>query len=321
MTELKKVSAIHQAADRMYRFSFRNAPIRGQWVRLEAVLAELHKRQAYPPGVANLLSEMLAAVALVSESIQFDGAVALQSRSAGPLTTVLAECRQHSLLRGIARWPEDSQPPGGQSLQALLSGGRLAITLTRPPARDDEQPFSYQGLIELTGDTLASNLESYFENSEQLPTRLFFAGGPSTGRGPIKSGDTMTGLLLQRLPSSDQATHVELDQDDRHWNDVQQRAVTLDFDKLAGLSPEEFLRQTFLDHTITLHPPRTLSFDCSCSRARSSSTLRSLPKTEIVSLLEERGSITVTCEICGASYDYQPVDIHLLLDEGGRTVH
>jgi molecular chaperone Hsp33 len=315
MTEFEEVTAIRYATDRMHRFSFHNAPIRGQWVRLEAVLAELHQRQAYPPGVANLLSEMLAAVAMVSEGIQFDGAVSLQSRSAGPLTTVLAECREHNLLRGIARWPEDSQPPAAQSLQALLSGGRLAITMTRPPARDDEQPFSYQGLIELTGETLASNLESYFANSEQLPTHLFFARGPQAGSG------TMTGLLLQRLPSSDQATDLELEEDDRHWIDVQRRAAALDHDKLASLSPEQFLRQTFLDHTIALYPPRQLSFNCSCSRARSSSTLRSLPKAEIVSLLEERGSITVTCEICGASYEYQPVDIHLLLDEGGRTVH
>ena len=48
---------------------------------------------------------MLAAVAMVADGIKFRGAVTLQSRGPGPLSTVLAECRDQHLLRGIARWP------------------------------------------------------------------------------------------------------------------------------------------------------------------------------------------------------------------------
>ena len=298
--------------DRLHRFSFANAPIRGQWVRLSGVLDEFRARQDYPPGVAGLLSEMLAAVAMVSEGIQFDGAVSLQSRSSGPLTTVLAECRQGALLRGIARWPEEAAAPTETQLQDLLGGGQLTITMTRPAARDSDQPFSYQGLIELTGNSLAANLDKYFANSEQLPTHFYFAADDQT---------SITGLLLQRLPSDDLATDMHLESDDRLWTQIRQQAAQLSLQQLAELEPELFLSQTFAGHTITVHLPRHLRFDCSCSRARSSNTLRSLPREEILSLLEERGSINVTCEICGASYDYQPVDIHMLLDPGSDTIH
>ena len=300
------------STDCLHRFSFANAPIRGQWVRLSGVLDEFRQRQDYPPGVAGLLSEMLAAVAMVSEGIQFDGAVSLQSRGPGPLTTVLAECRQGELLRGIARWPEDATPPAETQLQALLGGGQLTITMTRPAARDSDQPFSYQGLIELTGNTLAENLDKYFANSEQLPTHFYFAAD---------GHECLTGLLLQRLPSDDLAADMRLESDDRLWAQIRRQALALSLQQLAELEPELFLRETFAGHTITLHAAKHLRFDCSCSRARSSNTLRSLPRQEILSLLEERGSINVTCEICGASYDYEPVDIHMLLDPNSGTIH
>lgn len=307
-----ETSSTNSQSDTLHRFSFSGTPVRGQWVRLEAVLGEFHQRQTYPAPVADLLGQMLAAVAMVSEGIQFDGAVSLQSRSSGPLTTVLAECREGNRLRGIARWPEDSPPPSGNTLRQLLGTGQLTITMTRPAAREGDQPFSYQGLIELSGDNLASDLDRYFANSEQLPTHFYFAAD---------GGRTLTGLLLQRLPSDDLAAEVTLEADERAWKKLRSQAQQLDLGRLATLSPEAFLAGAFADQTITLHPARALEFNCSCSRERSSNTLRSLPREEIMSLLEERGSINVTCEICGASYDYEAFDIHLLLEPGDDTIH
>lgn len=305
-------SGASEQLDVLHRVTFSGAPIRGQWVRLHSVLAEFRSRQAYPAEVADLLGQMLAAVAMISEGIQFDGAVSLQSRSTGPLTTVLAECRDGDKLRGIARWPEDSPPPTGSTLNELLGDGQLTITMTRPAAREGDAPFSYQGLIERSGRNLAEDLDRYFANSEQLPTHFYFAGN---GAG------SLTGLLLQRLPSADLATDVILEADERAWQAVQRQADRLDLNALENSSAEAFLASTFADQTITLHPPRQLSFDCSCSRERSSNTLRSLPREELLGLLEELGAINVTCEICGASYDYEPFDVHLLLEPGGDTLH
>ena len=99
-------------ADIIHRFSFDQAPIRGQWIRLDQVLNALNERQSYPPPVQALLAEMLAAVTMVADGIGYPGSVALQARGAGPLTTLLAECRSQHMLRGIARWPEDTDIGG-----------------------------------------------------------------------------------------------------------------------------------------------------------------------------------------------------------------
>ncbi|MGE0624047.1 MAG: Hsp33 family molecular chaperone HslO [Pseudomonadales bacterium] len=298
--------------DIIHRFSFTDGPVRGQWVRLTEVLEVLNGHQPYPDNVAGLLGEMLAAVALVADGIKFDGAVALQSRGPGPLTTVLAECRGRHLLRGIARWPEATALPDSDSLATLIGGGQLALTLIPENA---DQP--YQGLVGITDDGLAGNLERYFLDSEQLPTRLLFAG----------TGDSVTGLLLQRLPDSDHATEIELDQNEAFWEEVGILTSTLSDTELASLAPETLLRRLYAGHAITLQPPRNLRFSCTCSREKTQETLKAFGREDLLALIDEEappkkpGEILVTCEICGAVERFDAIDIHMLFEPEEPRIH
>ncbi len=298
--------------DIIHRFSFDAGPVRGQWVRLTDVLSEAARHQPYPENVAGLLGEMLAAVALVADGIKFEGAVALQSRGPGPLTTVLAECRSRHLLRGIARWPDSAPPPEAESLQTLLGNGQLALTLI--PENADAP---YQGMVGLIDHHLAGNLERYFEESEQLPTLLRFAS----------DGDSVTGLLLQRLPDDDLATEIELDQSDAFWEEVGILTATLTEAELAGLAPEKLLSRLYAEHALTLQPPRSLAFQCTCSRAKTRDTLQAFSREELLELLDEDippkapGEILVTCEICGATERFDSFDVHLMFESETPRIH
>lgn len=301
-----------QPHDIIHRFSFNRGPVRGQWVRLKNVLSVVNGHQHYPENVAGLLGEMLAAVALVADGIKFQGAVALQSRGPGPLTTVLAECRSQNLLRGIARWPEAERLPTGSSLETLLGNGQLALTLI---PENTDQP--YQGMVGISDDPLSRNLERYFEESEQLPTRLLFAG----------DGDSITGLLLQRLPDSDNATEIELDGNDAFWDEIGILTATLTDPELAGLAPDTLLARLYAEHTVTLQPPRALAFSCTCNRDKTRDTLQAFSKEELLELLDEDvppkapGEILVTCEICGATERFDTFDIHLMFDRKIPIIH
>ncbi len=296
-------------ADRLHRFSFQDAPIRGNWVRLEAVLAEVFARQPYPHRLQTVLGEALSAVAMLADTIKFEGAVSLQSRGRGPLTTLLAECRSRSLLRGIARWDQASGIPEDAPLRTLLGDGQLAISLVdSDPA--SSRPVSYQGLVALDHENLAGNLEGYFASSEQLPTRFYFG----------RAGNTVTGLLLQRLPAEDDATEIELDQHESDWNQIQRAAGTASAD-LAALTPEALLQRLFPTRALTLQPPRPLTFGCTCSRDRSTASLDAVPSRELLDILESDGEVTVTCEICGTVYAYDPIDIHLLVQREAPQLH
>ena len=189
----------------------------------------------------------------------------------------------------------------------------MAITLT--PTRDNEGGApdlnSYQGVISLESGSLAANLEAYFANSEQLPTRLFFAF----------SRDTVTGLLLQRLPAPDNATEVELEHQGALWHEIDILASTLRPGELAELSVETLLRRLFHEHPLTLQPGRSLSFSCTCSRERAERMLQALPKEEILELLETQGMVDVTCEVCGARYEYDQLHTHLIYEPGEPPMH
>jgi molecular chaperone Hsp33 len=298
--------------DIIHRFSFTSGPVRGQWVRLDDVLTDIESNQDYPDNVAGLLGEMLTAVALVADGIKFEGAVALQSRGPGPLTTVLAECRSRHLLRGIARWPEAQPLPDAKSLRALLGDGQLALTLVPENAN---QP--YQGIVGVNDQHLAGNLERYFAESEQLPTLLRFA----------RDGGSVTGLLLQRMPDADDATEIELDEGDAFWEEIGILTSTLTDAELAALDPGTLLSRLYAEHTLTLQPPRSLAFECTCNRAKTRDTLQAFSREELLELLEEDippkapGEILVTCEICGASERFDAFDIHMMFEPETPRIH
>lgn len=296
--------------DIIHRFSFATGPVRGQWVRLREVLSAANAHQSYPGNVAGLLGEMLAAVALIADGIKFNGAVSLQSRGSGPLTTVLAECRSRHLLRGIARWPDSVAVPATGSLSALLGDGQLALSLI-PEDRNHTPQAPYQGLVGITEAHLAGNLERYFADSEQLQTRLFLAG----------SGESVTGLLLQRLPDADSATEIELDQNDAFWAEIRQLSGSVTPLELTELSPKTLLRRLYAEHPLTLRPSRRLEFSCSCNRAKTSAAVSSFGRSELLTLLEEQGEIRVTCEICGEIHRFDHIDVHLLFEPDEPRIH
>ena len=298
----------------IHRVSFATGPVRGQWIRLREVLSAANGHQTYPDNVAGLLGEMLAAVTLIADGIKFNGAVALQSRGSGPLTTVLAECRSRHLLRGIARWPDSATVPASGSLPELLGDGQLALTLIpEHSAHSDRRSYHtpYQGMVGITEQHLSDNLERYFADSEQLQTRLILAG----------TGESVTGLLLQRLPDADNATEIELDQNDAFWAEIGLLTATLSPEELTDLAPETLLRQLYAEYPLTLQPSRQVRFSCSCSRAKTSAAVSSFSRSELLELLEEQGEIRVTCEICGEIHRFDRIDVHLLFEPGEPRIH
>lgn len=297
-------------SDILHRFSFAAAPIRGQWVRLEHSLGAVLANQPYPPALRTLLAELLAAASLVADGIKFGGAVALQARGTGPVTTVLAECRAQHRLRGIARWDTTRPLEPDADLNALLGAGQMAITLV--PDRDTQPDAqAYQGIVALEAGDLAGNLEAYFANSEQLPTRLYLAF----------RDERVTGLLLQRLPAASGATGLALEEHEALWREAQLLADTLRAEELASWSVADLLRRLFHEHALTLQPARRLEFSCTCSRARAERMLAALPRHEILELLAERGTVDVTCEICGANYAYDRIDTHVLYEPHPPRLH
>ena len=295
--------------DILRRFSFVNQPIRGQWVRLSTTLSDASQFRAYPAPVQALLGQMLAAVAMIADNLKFSGAVALQSQGKGHLKRSLAECRDQGALRGIVHLnSEEDLPDAGESLQRWLQDGQLAISLL-PDSDAGMQP--YQGLVSLAEGDLAACMQAYFEQSEQLDTRLFFAWQP----------DTVTGLLLQRLPDDPKANEMAVEGALGAWETLTTLAATVRDEELRTLGPDALIQRLFNEFPCRLHDPRQLEYRCSCTPAKSDNTLMMLGREDLVALSEERDTILVDCEFCGRQYRYGAPEVEMLLTKLDRRIN
>jgi molecular chaperone Hsp33 len=281
-------------SDSIRRFLFEGAPIRGEIVQLEATWRAVLERHDYPPLLQTLLGEMMAASALLSATIKFDGAMLMQVQGSGPLRLLVVECTSAGTLRATAKWDALPEQAG---FAELLRDARCAITLIQP---DGSQ--SYQGVVEVVGGSVAEMLMHYMRHSEQIETSLTVAA----------DGMRAGGLLLQRLPES-------VDDDTDRWDRVRILAGTVDASELLGLAPMDIVRRLFHEEDVRLFEPQPLAFRCSCSKARVESMLAMLGPEEVESVLAERGHVEVTCEFCNRAYRFDPVDAAQLFVGGTRS--
>jgi len=151
-------------ADRLHRFVFENAGIRGNLVHLDASWRAVLDTHPYPQSVREPLGEALALVSLLASTVKFTGSLILQAQGSGPIRTLVAQATSARTVRGVARW--EGEVPVDSGLKARFGQGRLVLTIER----GTREP--YQGIVPLAGANLAEALERYFNDSEQLPTRL-----------------------------------------------------------------------------------------------------------------------------------------------------
>jgi len=239
---------------------------------------------------------LLAAVALLTDTVKLDGTLSIEVRGQGVLALLMAESNPGGELRAIARIAEDAALPSEHaSFRELVGDGQIVITL------DPKEGHRYQGIVGLDHDTLGGCLEAYFGQSEQLPTRLWLAA----------DGERAGGLLLQRLPDASQNQDVDA------WERSVHLADTIKQEELLGLEQREVLYRLYHEETVRVFDPKALRFGCTCSRERMRHALYTLGEDELRDILREQGAIDTQCHFCHTKYHYTAADIEILLEDPG----
>lgn len=273
--------------DSLQRFIFENAPIRGEIVHLDATWQAVLERREYPARVRDVLGELMAAAALLTSTLKFDGRLIMQIQGNGPVNLLVVECTSDRKMRAIAQWK--GEVPDAP-LSELVGDGRLAVTID--PQKGKER---YQAIVSLEGVSVAEAFENYFARSEQLATRLWLASDTQQA----------AGMLLQRLPDSPEP-------DDDAWSRAVHLGSTITREELLALPVREIIHRLYHEEDIRLFSRIPVSFRCSCSRERVEAVLRMLGHDEIHSILEEQGSVSVDCEFCGNRYEFDRIDAEQL---------
>lgn len=272
--------------DTLQRFLFDAAPVRGEVVRLSATTHEVLKRRAYPQVIQKLISELMAASALMTAMLKFEGSLVMQLHGKGQLKLVVIECESDMTMRATARWDEAAGELPDAPLSTLLGEGRFVITLD---PKDGGQ--TYQGVVGLSGSSVAAIIEHYMQSSEQLDTRLWLSS----------ENGVAAGLMLQKLP----AGHG----DPEAWQHLTTLAETITPHELSTLAPQDLLYRLFHQESVRVMAEEHPHFGCRCSQERVGNMLKMVGREEAESVLAERGQVEVTCDFCNQHYSFDAVDV------------
>lgn len=283
--------------DTLKKYLFEDRTVRVQAVRLHDTWIEAKAHDRYPPAVARLLGEMVAAATLLAANIKFDGSLLLQIQGDGPIALLVVECRSDLSLRATVKVREGHQAPETGTMQSLLNArgeGRFVVLLD--PKRKVPGQQAYQGIVPLEGDTVAHVLQHYMKASEQLDTRLWLQA----------NGEHAGGLLVQRLP--DHGGTAQGGNAAETMARATLLADTLKPDELVHTDTDTLIHRLYWEETLLTFEPANVRWHCTCTRERVSGMLRTLGEDEIKAILAEEGTVRVTCDFCGKPYEFDSVD-------------
>jgi molecular chaperone Hsp33 len=285
-------------SDRVRRFVLERHPIRGHAVRLGRAWLDLREHQDYPPAVQSLLGEAVGAVVLLAATLKFNGTLTLQMQGQGLVKLLVAQCTHDFKVRAMARHDAIGDTAGFRS---LAGEGQIIVTVEAT-----DRASSYQGVVPITGDSLAECLEAYFIQSEQLPTRVLLAS----------TAGVVSGMLVQRIPGEGGKQSVDPASLEAAWMKVDHAMLGLTPAALIEDDIEQRLVRMFGDDEVRVFSGHEVFHECRCSRERVANVLRSLGVDEVRSVIAEQGAVTVTCEFCQKPYKFDVIDVEQLFTEG-----
>jgi molecular chaperone Hsp33 len=295
MTETTTIAETY--ADTLLGFTVPGRSARGRVVRLDNVLDEVLSAHAYPAPITHLLSEALVLAALMGGLLKGDTAqLTIQAQTQGGIVRLLVCDYRGGAVRGYVDFDEDRLGSLGAnpSLAALFGDGYLAITF------ETEGNQRYQGIVPLEGASLAEACQSYFSQSEQVPTLIRVASRAGA------SGRMAAGLLVQHLADGEEGRerlHVRLDHPD--WEHVSALAGSISHDELLdpALSLEAIVWRLFHEEEeVRVQPGALLSRGCRCSVAHYSAIIARFSPEEQQDMRNEDGVIAVDCAFCSRTF-------------------
>jgi molecular chaperone Hsp33 len=297
------------SSDFVRSFQIEGMNVRGRIVHLTDLADRVIAAHGYPDAVSGLVGEALALAALLGASLKFDGTLTIQTRGKGPVRMIVADYMTPGVVRACATFDREAVEALGAAppFETLVGEGSLAITIDQ--GADMER---YQGIVSLEGKGLADGAMSYFERSEQIPTRIKLGVATLSARGADGSRPHWRagGLIIQNLAALG-GVNAPAAEDPDNWVRAAALFDTTEAHELVDpqVEAERLLYRLFHEDGVRVFDVRDLQFGCRCSADRVMSVLSQYPPQEIHGLADGDGMIRATCEFCSASYRFKPDEI------------
>lgn len=279
--------------DVLNRYLFADCHARGELVQLDESYKAILKNHNYPIGVQQLLGEVLAATSLLTATLKFEGEITVQLQGDGPIGYISVNGNNNQQMRGIAKLKEATQATG---LRALIGKGTMVITIR--PSKGE----AYQGVVALEQDTIAGCLAHYFEVSEQIPTQIWLFTDTDKQQ--------VGGALVQLLPDGEDKAKQQAD-----YEHLCQLTNTIKAEEIFSLEAEALLYRLYHQEQVNLFDPQAVSYVCGCSEEKCLAAISQIEPSEIKAILAEQGKISMHCDYCLTSYDFDEAKLQSFISK------
>ena len=260
-------------------FLFEELDIRGRLVCLSSSWRGMIDGRPYPPPIVEMLGETTALAVLLGAGQKQGGKrITLQVRGDGQVPLLVADCTSELKIRGMAH--HAAEPRG--SARELIGAGRMMLAL-----EDSDTGGIYQSIVPLEGETLTEIFGHYISQSEQLPAFLRLQA----------DGESLYGLLLEKLPRADE-------RDADGWNRISMLAATLSLADTRSARPYDLLTRVFPEELLRVYKLHPVEYHCPYDENKVKDMLRGLGRSEIESILTEKGEIVIRNEMCNHEYRF-----------------
>ena len=309
--------------DTVLPFQLDASDIRGRVARLDGVLSGILRQHSYPPQIEALIAEMTLLTAMIGQTVKLRWKLSLQVQSNKAAVRTIAtdyyapeEEGQPARIRAWANFDAEKLTPGNAFDQ--VGEGYFAILIDQGPGTTP-----YQGITPLTGGSLAACAESYFAQSEQLPTRFRLAFGLSTEPG-VPAHWRAGGVMLQHMPKASpfvasgagddgllRAVDLVSGDEGENWNRANILLDTAEDLELVGpsVSPTDLLVRLFHEEAPRVFDAQAVRFGCTCSEDRVRQSLSIYSARDIGRMTTDEGIVTADCQFCGAHYRLDPATL------------
>ncbi len=308
--------------DTVLPFQLDASDIRGRVARLDGVLEQVLKQHDYPPLIEALVAEMALLTALIGQTVKLRWKLSLQVRGSGPARLIATdyygptEDGEPARIRAYASYDAERLDETAEPF-SQIGEGYFAILI------DQGQGMApYQGITPIAGGSLLACAQTYFAQSEQIPTRFALSYGLSQMPGQ-SSHWRAGGVMLQHMPKASphvsgeggsgeggllEATDI-LDADEgENWNRANLLLDTVEDLELIGptVAPTDLLVRLFHEEQPRVYDAQPVKFGCSCSEDKVRQSLSIYSAKEIGTMVTEEGTVTADCQFCGSHYVFDP---------------
>jgi molecular chaperone Hsp33 len=308
--------------DMVLPFQLDRPDIRGRVARLDGVLDQVLRQHAYPAPIEALVAEAALLTALIGQSVKLRWKLSLQVRGNGPARLIAtdyygpAEEGGAGRIRAYASYDADRLDVDADPF-SQIGTGYFAVMIDQ-----GEGMVPYQGFTPIAGTSLSDCAQTYFAQSEQLPTRfqLTFGKSQTPGQSPHwRAG----GVMLQHMPPAGGAVAAEAGsgeggllnhtdilsgEESENWTRTNILLDTVEELELIGptVSPTDLLVRLFHEETPRVFDATAVRFGCSCSPDKVRQTMSIYSQKDIATMTTAAGIVTADCQFCGAHYEFDP---------------